>query len=104
MHAQPEEEDLVRRTAALARLSIGGEEAARLGRDFERILAAFRDLATLDLAGAEGMERGGGDEAPLRPDEPAPAPPSLGAELVLRAAPQREDAFFGVPKTLGGRA
>jgi aspartyl-tRNA(Asn)/glutamyl-tRNA(Gln) amidotransferase subunit C len=103
MHAQPEEEDLVRRTAALARISIDGEEAARLGRDFERILAAFQHLATLDLEGAEGMERGGGDAARLRADEPAPAPPTLGAELTLRAAPEREDGFFRVPKTLGGR-
>jgi len=98
-----EEEDVVRRTAALARLSIGGDEAARLGRDFERILAAFRDLATLDLEGAKGMERAGGDEAGLRPDEPAPAPPTLGTELALRAAPEREDGFFRVPKTVGGQ-
>lgn len=93
----------MRRTAALARLSLDDEEAVRLGRDFERILGAFRDLATLDLAGAEGMERGGGDEAELRADEPAPAPPTLGAELALRAAPEREDGFFRVPKTIGGR-
>jgi aspartyl-tRNA(Asn)/glutamyl-tRNA(Gln) amidotransferase subunit C len=104
MGTHPEDEEVVRRTAALARLSIDGPEAARLARDFGRILAAFRDLATLDVEGAAGMERGGGDDAPLRPDEPAPAPPSLGTELALRNAPAREDGFFRVPKTLGGRA
>ena len=87
-----EEEDVVRRTAALARLSIGGDEAARLGRDFERILAAFRDLATLDLAGAGSSGRRG-----------ASSPPTLGTELALRAAPERENGFFSVPKTVGGR-
>jgi len=98
-----EEEDVVRRTAALARLSIDGDEAVRLGRDFERILAAFRDLATLDLTGAEGVERAGGDDAAPRADEPAGSPPVLGTELALRAAPEREDGFFRVPKTVGGR-
>ncbi len=99
MEAKPDADPLAR-TALLARLSIGGEEAARLARDFERILASFRDLLEADIEGVEGVERAGGDAAEPRADEPAEP---LGAEPLLGVAPEREGAFFRVPKTIGGR-
>ena len=93
------DEELVRRTAALARLEVTPEEVARLAPQFARILAAFETLAALDVAGAESMERAGRGEPCCRADEERPSP---GAEAVLRNAPAREGDFFSVPKTIGG--
>jgi aspartyl-tRNA(Asn)/glutamyl-tRNA(Gln) amidotransferase subunit C len=98
--SQPDPE-LVRRTAALARLSITDEEARALAPQFARILAAFGTLAELELDDGEAMVRAGGDQAVLRDDEPRP---SLAPDAVLRNAPEREDDFYRVPRTVGGDA
>ncbi len=93
-----EDEDLVRRTAALARLSITDEEAARLAPQFARILEHFQVLSAADLGDAE-------DEgaAPLRDvlrrDEPRPC---LSQDEALANAPARDGEFYAVPKTVGG--
>jgi aspartyl/glutamyl-tRNA(Asn/Gln) amidotransferase C subunit len=102
---QPDEdgEAIVLRTAALARLSIDAKEARGLARDFARILAAFRTLEEVDRAdaGAAPPPPRPTDAPPRRPDEPAPFPDP---GVLLAAAPDPEDGFFGVPKTLGGPA
>lgn len=95
------EEELVRRTAALAQLSIDADECAQLGRDFARILASFESLASLEVSGAAPMVRAGGEQAELRADEPAP---SLPLDAAMGAAPAREDDFYRVPRTVGGES
>jgi len=92
-------EDLVRRTAALARLEIDGEEARRLGGQFARILEAFQTLAELDDGGAATATGPTDGAAPRRPDE---ARPSLPVDAALANAPRRIEDFYGVPKTIGG--
>jgi aspartyl/glutamyl-tRNA(Asn/Gln) amidotransferase C subunit len=94
-------EALVRRTAALARLDVSPEDAVELGRDFERILGAFRTLAA---SGDDGVEEDAGlaSEPRLRADVPVPfADPAR----LLRAAPEAElgpaGGFLAVPKTIG---
>lgn len=91
--------EIVKRTAALARLEITEEEAARLGPQFRRILEAFETLAELDVEGVDATTRGGSDDAVLRADEPRP---SLPRERLLANAPAPDGAFYSVPKTVGG--
>ena len=91
--------EIVKRTAALARLKISGAEAERLGRDFARILEAFQVLAELDVEGARAVSRGGDETEVARPDEPRP---SLPVAEVLANAPERDGDFYSVPKTVGG--
>ncbi len=89
--------ETVRRTAQLARLEISQEEADRLAPQFARILEAFRSLESLpDSALGPGSPRETALSAP-RADEPRPP---LGAEEVLRPAPERVEDYFSVPKTL----
>lgn len=93
--------DVVLKIAALARLDIRGEEAARLSAQFARILEQFRVLETLDVTGVDPMI--GGLDATramnvLRRDEPRPG---LSAEDALRNAPARMEDFYRVPKTVG---
>ena len=93
--------ELVKRTAALARLEITDDEAARLGPQFRRILEAFRTLTTVDVEGIDATTRGGADQAALRPDEPRR---SLPREPLLENAPDARGGFYSVPKTVGGDA
>lgn len=89
--------EIVRKTAALARLEITEEEVERLAPQFERILEAFETLTRLDVDAAEAMTRAGADEPRTRPDEERP---SLAVEAILAAAPDRRDGFYSVPKTI----
>ena len=91
--------DLVRRTAALARLDVTDEDVARLGADFANILAAFEGLAAVDVEGVDPLVGMAAAESVTRPDE---VRPSLDRDAALAPAPDRRDEFFGVPKTLGG--
>ena len=104
------EREAVRRIAALARLEIRADEEQQLGADFASILAAFHSLAELDLSAARTSDPGGEDPVPADPGAAEPATradeprPSLPAETVLANAPDPEDGFYGVPKTIGGDA
>lgn len=93
-----EDEDLVRRTAALARLSITDEEAARLAPQFQRILDHFRVLSAADL-GEEPDDGAGALRDVLRRDEPREC---LSQDDALANAPDRDGEFYSVPKTVGG--
>jgi aspartyl-tRNA(Asn)/glutamyl-tRNA(Gln) amidotransferase subunit C len=91
------DQELVLATAALARLDVTDEEAARLGRDFAQILRVFHGLAELDVDGVEPMVGAVALRNVLREDTPRP---SLETDRALAPAPAREGDFFGVPKTL----
>jgi len=97
------ERELVHKTAALARLSIGAAEEARLGAQFARILGAFHSLSELNV---EGVPETTGGPRPasaafgrLRADEPRA---SLERAAALVNAPQQDGEFYVVPKTVGG--
>ena len=87
--------DALRKLAGLARLRLEDDELRRLAPEFERVLEAFGTLARADL-GAPGEER----ELPAhaRADEPLP---SLERDTLLAGAPQADEGFFVVPKTIG---
>ena len=89
----------VERAAALARLELGPDTCARLAGDFGRILAAFESLAELELEGVEPLWSPGAASEREREDR---AQPSLERTELLAQAPQVENGFFAVPKTLGG--
>jgi len=91
--------ELVRRTAALARLEVSDEEARTLGPQFAAILEHFRTLATLDLGRAEPMTAATRLFDVRRADEPRASQPR---DTLLSNAPRRAEGFFSVPKTIGG--
>jgi len=89
--------ELVRRTAALARLSIDDAEARELGREFASILEHFRALQSLDAGDARPMTSPTERADVVRPDEPRE---SLPRERLLAGAPEPCDGFYAVPKTV----
>ncbi len=87
----------VREIALLARLELGEDELARLGRDLEAILGYVDKLSAVDTAGVEPMTHAVPLDCPLRPDAVGP---SLPADEALAGAPQRIADYFGVPRIL----
>jgi aspartyl-tRNA(Asn)/glutamyl-tRNA(Gln) amidotransferase subunit C len=90
--------DLVR-LAELARLSLSTEEQASLLPQLERILAQLAELESVPLDDTPGMVRVGSSSGTARADEPQQ---SLPREVLLARAPQPEECFYSVPKTVGG--
>lgn len=93
------EHDLVRQTAALARLEIDEGEARRLGPQFAAILRHFQVLEGVDVGDAEPMTAATKARDVLRPDE---VRPSLKPDALLANAPRRIEDFYAVPRTVGG--
>jgi aspartyl-tRNA(Asn)/glutamyl-tRNA(Gln) amidotransferase subunit C len=90
---------LVRRTAALARLSLDATEEAALAAEFGRILEHFRVLEEVDVEGVEPMTSLASMRDVTRPDEPR----SIEIDRpLLQAAPASREGFYVVPKTVGG--
>ena len=87
----------VRRTAALARLEIPDEEAERVVRAFNQVLAWFQTLAEVDVTGVEPMTHSVEMSLRLREDE-------LGAQLsaaeALSAAPRTDGEYGVVPRII----
>lgn len=88
--------ETVRALAALARLELSDAELSLLHADLARILAHFEVLARHEEPTAplpfEGAAR-------VRQDQPVP---SRIQEAILASAPEAEEGFFLVPKTVGG--
>jgi aspartyl-tRNA(Asn)/glutamyl-tRNA(Gln) amidotransferase subunit C len=93
--------DLVRKTAALARLALGDDEVARASRDLTRILAHVEALGAASPAAASGPAGAAAaiPSAALRADVPTA---SLSREDALANAPAHDEVFFLVPKVLDG--
>jgi aspartyl-tRNA(Asn)/glutamyl-tRNA(Gln) amidotransferase subunit C len=94
-----EAEELVRRTAALARVEIPEHERSAHAAQFARILEAFRGLAELDVEGVEPLYSPAALGDVEREDRERA---SLPRAALLGNAPQAVEGFFGVPKTVGG--
>jgi aspartyl-tRNA(Asn)/glutamyl-tRNA(Gln) amidotransferase subunit C len=95
MRVTPETVDHV---AALARLSLTGEERERFARQLDAVLAYAESIQSLDLSGVEPMSHAIATGV-LREDEPRP---SLDREQALSAAPETADGLFLVPRVIGG--
>ncbi len=91
--------ELVRRTAALARIDISEVEARTIAPQFARILEHFKALEEVDVEHAEPMTLASTQCDVTRADE---VRESLSREDLLANAPNPEDGFYGVPKTIGG--
>jgi aspartyl-tRNA(Asn)/glutamyl-tRNA(Gln) amidotransferase subunit C len=87
----------VERIAELARLDLTPDEAARMTRDLETILAYVELLRGVDTEGVEPTSHAIPLATPLRDDRPVPP---LDAERALSNAPAREGSAFVVPKVL----
>ncbi len=84
--------------ARLARLSLGDDEVERFAAQLGRILDYVDLLSEVD-AEADAAEASLPDEAPPRPDEPAPCLPR---DAVLARAPKADDETFLVPPVIEG--
>jgi aspartyl-tRNA(Asn)/glutamyl-tRNA(Gln) amidotransferase subunit C len=84
----------VRRLAQLARVALEPDEAARLSRDLEQIVAYVDMLAELDLEGVAPMTSCIDAAPSLRDDVPRA---SLTSSDALREAPRSLDGGFAVP-------
>ena len=100
-----QDDDLVRSTARLARLSVEAEEARALAADFTAILASFRTALGASPAPGNGSDSSAlapaEHAAPLRPDHAAS---STRAAAILAAAPDVADGHFRVPRAVGSAA
>ena len=94
MRITPEE---VRRVAALARLELEGDEVQKMAADMDAILGHFEKLGKLELEDVPPTAQSVELDLPLREDEPER---SLSVEEALRAAPEKKDGHFVVPKIL----
>ncbi|HOW27409.1 MAG TPA: Asp-tRNA(Asn)/Glu-tRNA(Gln) amidotransferase subunit GatC [Elusimicrobiota bacterium] len=87
----------VAHAARLARLALGDEER-RLYRDqLERILGYIAKLNELDTAGVPPTSHVVPMANVWREDDPAPA---FDTEKILSNAPERDGAYFKVPKVI----
>ncbi|MPY65261.1 Asp-tRNA(Asn)/Glu-tRNA(Gln) amidotransferase subunit GatC [Deinococcus sp. SDU3-2] len=87
----------VEHLARLARLHLTPEEQDTLRGDLGRILEYFRQLRTVDTAGAEEMQRPVTLVNVLRDDVPGEV---FAQDIVAALAPEMEGGFVRVPRTV----
>lgn len=85
----------VEHVARLARLSLTEEEKSLYTEQLSRILDYFSELDHVDTTGVEPMSHPVSATNVLRSDTVVNPP---GHEKMLKTAPDKEDAFFRVPK------
>jgi aspartyl-tRNA(Asn)/glutamyl-tRNA(Gln) amidotransferase subunit C len=87
----------VRRIARLARIRVDDEEVARLAGELSGILAYVEQLSAVDVTGVAPLSGGADMSMRLRDDVVSDG---AQADAVLGNAPDREGAFFAVPKVV----
>jgi aspartyl-tRNA(Asn)/glutamyl-tRNA(Gln) amidotransferase subunit C len=87
----------IRYVATLARLALTDEEVEVFGRQLGDLLGHVNALANLDTASVPATAQVIESRNVLREDLPAPC---LDREKVLAQAPQRQGAFFRVPRII----
>jgi aspartyl-tRNA(Asn)/glutamyl-tRNA(Gln) amidotransferase subunit C len=87
----------VARVAALARLSVGAEEAVKVAHDLGRILGYVKQLQQVSVEEVQATTHVSGIEGHLRPDVLVESMP---VERALSNAPERLGDGFGVPKII----
>jgi len=83
--------------ARLARLTLTGEEKARIGEQLAKILTYIDTLNRLDTEGVEPTTHAVPVVNVMRGDE---AGPCLSPDEALANAPDRVDGFFRVPRII----
>ncbi|MEI8256020.1 MAG: Asp-tRNA(Asn)/Glu-tRNA(Gln) amidotransferase subunit GatC [Deltaproteobacteria bacterium] len=89
----------VQRTAALARLTLTADEAARFEPQLANILAFIATLDEVDTSAVEPTSHVVPLAAPLREDT---VKPGLSRDEVLAQAPRAAEGAFVVPKFVDG--
>jgi aspartyl-tRNA(Asn)/glutamyl-tRNA(Gln) amidotransferase subunit C len=89
--------DTVRRVASLARIRMEPAELARMEAELNGILGWVEQLQAVPTEGVEPMAGGGAVSLRLRDDAVTDGGEP---EAVLANAPDREGAYFGVPKVV----
>ena len=87
----------VRYVARLARIALSEEEVERFGKQLGDLLEHVNVLSELDTASVSATAQVVESRNVARPDDVGP---SLDRETVLAMAPQRQGAFFRVPKII----
>jgi aspartyl-tRNA(Asn)/glutamyl-tRNA(Gln) amidotransferase subunit C len=89
--------DTVRRVASLARIRLEPAELTRMEAELNGILGWVEQLQAVPTEGVEPMAGGGAVSLRLREDAVTDGGKS---DAVLANAPDREGAYFGVPKVV----
>ena len=87
----------IRYVAALARLSLTDSEIETFGHQLGDLLGHVNRLAELDIESVAATAQVVESRNVMRADQPRP---SLDRERVLAEAPQRQGAFFRVPRII----
>ena len=91
------DKQLILRLEHLARLELSEEECARLTGDLNNILTMVEKLMELDTENVDPLVYINDEVNVLRSDE---VKNQLGREAALANAPDRNEAFFKVPKVI----
>jgi aspartyl-tRNA(Asn)/glutamyl-tRNA(Gln) amidotransferase subunit C len=87
----------IRYVATLARLALTDEEVEVFGRQLGDLLGHVNRLGELDIESVAATAQVVESRNVMREDEPRPC---LDRERVLAEAPQRQGAFFRVPRII----
>ena len=91
------DQSTVRRIATLARIRVADGDLDRLAGELSNIMGWIEQLAEVDTAGVEPMTSVAAALLPMRTDVVSDGGC---ADKVLANAPERQDAFFAVPKVV----
>ena len=89
--------ETVERVAHLARIALDEERVPELVRELGGILDHVERLDALDLVDVPPLTHASGGHDVYRDDAPAP---SLSPDDALANAPDRQDAFYRVPRVI----
>ncbi len=89
--------ETLNQVARLSRLSLSAAEMERLSVQLQDIITFIDSLASADVSGVEPADRVLSARSVLRADEPGVC---LSPDAALQNAPDRQGAFFGVPKVI----
>jgi aspartyl-tRNA(Asn)/glutamyl-tRNA(Gln) amidotransferase subunit C len=95
--SEPIARDQIEHIARLARLKLSEDEVTRFQGELSQILTHMAQLDALDTTHVEPTAHPLPIRNVWREDEPRP---SFGSDQALANAPQREGAFFAVPRVL----
>lgn len=87
----------IRHVAALARIALSDEEIERFGKELGELLGHVRALERLDISSVPATAQVVESRNVFRGDVERPC---LDRDVVLEAAPQRQGAFFRVPRII----
>lgn len=90
----------VRRIASLARIRLEDEEVGRMQAELNGILGWIEQLQGVDTDGIEPMAGGAPEGQPAMRMRPDAVTDGDQADAILRNAPDRMGAYFGVPKVV----